>query len=104
MNKNERPQLLLPCYEHWYREWVQFYKNNKWVQYEESKQWYFVESTMTPVYKLTAEEEKEAAEDNKRAILLDKLEYGDPINEKELNKDEKFIIWKHKYQKGGTDG
>ena len=43
MKKNKRPQLLLPCYEHWYREWVQFYKNNKWVQYEGSKQWYFID-------------------------------------------------------------
>ena len=85
----ERPQLLLPCYEHDMREYV---KRCYW------------HIPLTPVYKLTAEEEKEAAEDDKRAILLDKLEYGDPINEKELNKDEKFIIWKHKYQKGGTDG
>ena len=43
MKKNKRPQLLLPCYEHWYREWVQFYKDHKWVQYEGSKQWYFID-------------------------------------------------------------
>ena len=32
---------LLPCYEHWFRQWVKFYKENKWVQ-QENGRWIFV--------------------------------------------------------------
>jgi|TARA_Y100000296_G_C5136134_1_gene238288 pyruvate/2-oxoacid:ferredoxin oxidoreductase beta subunit len=102
MKKNKRPQLLLPCYEHWYREWAQFYKEYNWVQYEGSKQWYFVESIMTPVYKLTPEEEKEFKEENRKAELLNKLENEEEINQKELSQDEKYMVWKMKFQKGGN--
>ena len=52
---------------------------------------------LTPVYQLTPEEKKGFQEDQKRSELLDKLEYGEPIDEKELSQDEKFIIWKIKY-------
>ena len=74
--------LLLPCYEHDMREYV--------------KRCY-AHIPLTPVYQLTPEEEKEFQEDQKRGELLDKLEYGEPIDEKELSQDEKFIIWKIKY-------
>ena len=74
--------LLLPCYEHDMREYV--------------KRCY-THIPLTPVYQLTPEEEKEFQEDQKRSELLDKLEYGEPIDEKELSQDEKFIIWKIKY-------
>ena len=74
--------LLLPCYEHDMREYVK-------RCYEHIP--------LTPVYQLTPEEEKEFQEDQKRGELLDKLEYGEPIDEKELSQDEKFIIWKIKY-------
>ena len=74
--------LLLPCYEHDMREYV--------------KRCY-AHIPLTPVYQLTPEEEKEFQEDQKRSELLDKLEYGEPIDEKELSQDEKFIIWKIKY-------
>ena len=86
MNKT---QLLLPCYEHDMREYV--------------KRCY-AHIPLTPVYQLTPEEEKEFQEDKRRSELLDKLEYGDVIDEKKLNQDEKFIVWKHKYQKGGING
>jgi hypothetical protein len=78
----ERPQLLLPCYEHDLREYV---KRCYW------------HIPLTPVYKLTPKEEKEATEDDRRAMLLDKLECGKLINKKELSKDEKYMIWKMKY-------
>ena len=74
--------LLLPCYEHDMREYV--------------KRCY-AHIPLTPVYQLTPEEEKEFQEDQKRGELLDKLEYGEPIDEKELSQDEKFIIWIIKY-------
>jgi len=74
--------LLLPCYEHDIREYVK--RCNAHIP-------------LTPVYQLTPEEEKEFQEDQKRSELLDKLEYGEPIDEKELSQDEKFIIWKIKY-------
>lgn len=93
---------LLPCYEHWFREWVEFYKNHKWVQLENGR-WQFVESEITPVYKLTPEEELEAQEDERRSRLLQKLEDGEPINKQELTQDEKFLIWKHTYQKKGGE-
>ena len=74
--------LLLPCYEHDMREYV--------------KRCY-AHIPLTPVYQLTPEEEKEFQEDQKRSELLDKLECGEPIDEKKLSQDEKFIIWKIKY-------
>ena len=74
--------LLLPCYEHDIREYIK--RCNALIP-------------LTPVYQLTPEEEKGFQEDQKRSELLDKLEYGEPINEKELSQDEKFIIWKIKY-------
>ena len=74
--------LLLPCYEHDIREYIK--RCNTHIP-------------LTPVYQLTPEEEKGFQEDQKRSELLDKLEYGEPINEKELSQDEKFIIWKIKY-------
>ena len=74
--------LLLPCYEHDMREYV--------------KRCY-AHIPLTPVYQLTPEEEKEFQEDKKRCELLDKLEDGEPIDDKELSQDEKFIIWKIKY-------
>ncbi len=76
--------LLLPCYEHDIREYVK--RCNAHIP-------------LTPVYQLTPEEEKEFQEDSKRAKLLDKLEYGESIDEKDLDKDEKFLIWKMKYLK-----
>jgi hypothetical protein len=57
---------------------------------------------LTPVYQLTPEEKKGFQEDQKRSELLDKLEYGTPIDEKELSQDEKFVIWKIKYQRKGV--
>ena len=95
MNKKEeetkmnKTQLLLPCYEHDIREYVKGC---------------YAHIPLTPVYQLTSEEEKEFQEDQRRSKLLDKLEYGDVIDEKKLNQDEKFIVWKHKYQKGGING
>ena len=32
---------LLPCYEHWFRQWAKFYKEHKWVQ-QENGRWIFV--------------------------------------------------------------
>ena len=74
--------LLLPCYEHDIIEYVK--RCNAHIP-------------LTPVYQLTPEEEKEFQEDKKRCELLDKLEDGEPIDDKELSQDEKFIIWKFKY-------
>jgi len=76
--------LLLPCYEHDIREYVK--RCNAHIP-------------LTPVYQLTPDEEKEFQEDNKRAKLLDKLECGESIDKKDLDKDEKFLIWKMKYLK-----
>ena len=76
--------LLLPCYEHDIREYVK--RCNTHIP-------------LTPVYQLTPDEEKEFQEDNKRAKLLDKLECGESIDKKDLDKDEKFLIWKMKYLK-----
>ncbi len=76
--------LLLPCYEHDIREYVK--RCNAHIP-------------LTPVYQLTPEEEKEFQEDSKRAKLLDKLECGESIDKKDLDKDEKFLIWKMKYLK-----
>ena len=76
--------LLLPCYEHDVREYVK--RCNAHIP-------------LTPVYKLTPEEELEFQEDQRRGELLDKLEYGEPIIKQELTQDEKFIVWKHTYQK-----
>ena len=76
--------LLLPCYEHDIREYVK--RCNAHIP-------------LTPVYQLTPDEEKEFQEDNKRAKHLDKLECGESIDKKDLDKDEKFLIWKMKYLK-----
>tara|TARA_Y100001938_G_C8003728_1_gene386186 strand:+ start:793 stop:1050 length:258 start_codon:yes stop_codon:yes gene_type:complete len=76
--------LLLPCYEHDIREYVK--RCNAHIP-------------LTPVYQLTPDEEKEFQEENKRAKLLDKLESGESIDEKDLDKDEKFLIWKMRYLK-----
>ena len=81
-NKNKKEIFLLPCYEHDIREYVK--RCNAHIP-------------LTPVYQLTPEEEKEFQEDKKRCELLDKLEDGEPIDDKELSQDEKFIIWKIKY-------
>ena len=80
--------LLLPCYEHDVREYVK--RCNAHIP-------------LTPVYKLTPEEELEFQEDQRRGELLDKLEYGEPINKQELTQDEKFIVWKHTYLKKGGE-
>ena len=76
--------LLLPCYEHDIREYVK--RCNAHIP-------------LTPVYQLTPDEEKEFQEENKRAKLLDKLESGESIDKKDLDKDEKFLIWKMRYLK-----
>ena len=80
--------LLLPCYEHDIIEYVK--RCNAHIP-------------LTHVYKLKPEEELEFQEDQRRGELLDKLEYGEPINKQELTQDEKFIVWKHTYQKKGGE-
>ena len=80
--------LLLPCYEHDVREYVK--RCNQHIP-------------LTPVYKLTPEEELEFQEEERRGRLLDKLELGEPINKQELTQDEKFLVWKNTYQKKGGE-
>jgi hypothetical protein len=80
--KMNMTQLLLPCYEQDIRE----YKKRCYAQFP-----------LTPVCQLTPKEENEFQEDKRRGTLLDKLEYGDVIDEKKLNQDEKYIVWKMKY-------
>ena len=80
--------LLLPCYEHDIREYVK--RCNAHIP-------------LTPVYKLTPEEELEFQEDQRRCRLLDKLELGEPINKQELTQDEKFLVWKNTYQRKGVE-
>jgi ribosome assembly protein YihI (activator of Der GTPase) len=84
--KMKKTQLLLPCYEHDIREW--------WEQHL---------PPLTSVYKLTPEEELEAKEDERLGRLLDKLELGEAIDQEKLSKDERLMIWKIKYQKGGIN-
>ena len=81
-NENKKEIFLLPCYEHDIREYIK--RCNAHIP-------------LTPVCELTPEEEKEFQEENRKAELLDKLECGEQIDEKELSQDEKFIIWKIKY-------
>ena len=78
--------LLLPCYEHDIREYAKSHMPE-----------------LTSVYKLTPEEELEFQEDQRRGELLDKLELGEPINKQELTQDEKFLVWKNKYQRKGVE-
>ncbi len=87
MNKNKKEILLLPCYEHDVREYVK--RCNAHIP-------------LTPVYKLTPEEELEFQEEERRGRLLDKLELGEPINKQELTQDEKFLVWKNIYQRKGV--
>jgi hypothetical protein len=95
--KNKKEEIkLLPCYEHWYRQWVEFYKNHKWVQGENGR-WEFIEFPITPIPQLTPEEEKEFQEENRKAELLEQLENGEEIKQEELNQEDKFMIWKIKY-------
>ena len=86
INKNKKEIFLLPCYEHDIREYAKSHM-----------------PPLTSVYKLTPEEELEAQEDERQGRLLDKLENGEPINKQELTQDEKFLVWKHTYQKKGGE-
>ena len=76
---------------------------NKWVRYDGKGKWYYEEHPLDEVYKLTPEEEKESKEEDRKAELLNKLENEEEINQKELSQDEKYMIWKMKFQKGGTN-
>ena len=51
------------------------------------------------IVKLSPEEEAEAQADERRGRLLDELEDGETINKEELTPDEKFLVWKHTYQR-----